>query len=487
MNDRKVKVRIAPSPTGDPHVGTAYIALFNYAFAKKMNGSFILRIEDTDQARSTESSEDAIMESLKWLGLQWDEGPDIGGPNGPYRQSERKEIYKKYAMELVESGHAYPCFCTSERLNDIRKKQRLLKQKPMYDGKCRSIPREEAEKRIESGEPYVLRLAVPKDGTSVVLDRLRGKVTFNNSEIDDQVLMKSDGFPTYHLANVVDDHLMGVTHVVRAEEWINSLPKHFLLYRAFGWEPPEFVHMPLLRNKDKSKISKRKNPVNIDYYRSIGILPQAMLNFLAMMGYSMPDGKEQFSLDEFVTEFSFDRVSLGGPVFDIDKLMWLNGTYMRQMDDKDLLETIQKEVLSTKRLAPIVPLVKERIRTLGEFADAVAFYFLPQVNLPIPDVLRATKQRDPKETSAYLKKFIKTFDDLKDFSNETINAHMRAFAEQEDLKTREFFMVVRLAVTGRKASPPLIETMGILGRAACAERLRMAAEKLNAYRQQPQK
>jgi len=485
MSNREIKVRIAPSPTGDPHVGTAYIGLFNYAFAKKMNGKFILRIEDTDQARSTQSSEDAIMESLRWLGLQWDEGPDVGGPNGPYRQSERKEIYRKYAMELVESGHAYPCFCTSERLDELRRKQRLLKQKPMYDGKCRSIPKDEAAKRIASGEPYVLRLAVPKEGASVVLDRLRGRVTFNNSEIDDQVLMKSDGFPTYHLANVVDDHLMGVTHVVRAEEWINSLPKHFLLYQAFGWEPPEFIHMPLLRNKDKSKISKRKNPVNIDYYRSIGILPEVMLNFLAMMGYSMPDGREQFTLDEFVAEFDFDRVSLGGPVFDIDKLMWLNGTYIRELDDGHLLDLLQKEFFSAKRLGPIVPLVKERIRTLGDFADAVSFYFMPQVELPIPDVLKATKQRDPKETAAYIKRFLKSFDSLQDFSNETIEAHMRAFCEQENLKTREFFMVVRLAVTGRKASPPLIETMGIMGRAACAERLRLAAEKLHAYRPQP--
>lgn len=479
---KDVKVRIAPSPTGDPHVGTAYIALFNYAFAKKNNGKFILRIEDTDQARSVKSSEDAIIDSLKWLGLQWDEGPDVGGPNGPYRQSERKEIYHKYAMELVESGHAYPCFCTADRLKDLRRKQRLLKQKPMYDGKCRSIPLQEAKERIEAGESYVIRLAVPKDGVSVVRDRLRGKITFNNSEIDDQVLLKSDGFPTYHLANVVDDHLMGVTHVIRAEEWINSLPKHFLLYQAFGWEPPQFVHMPLLRNKDKSKISKRKNPVNIDYYRSIGILPQAMLNFLAMMGYSMPDGSEQFTLQDFANEIDFDRVSLGGPVFDIDKLMWLNGIYIRELDDDALLKLLQNEVFSKKRLLPILPLVKERIRTLGEFPNAAAFYFQPVLELPISEVLRATKRRDTKETAAYLKKFVKAFDELKAFSKETIEAQMRAFAEQEGLKTREFFMVVRLAVTGRKASPPLIETMEILGLAACEQRLRLAIEKLLAYR-----
>ena len=482
MSSKEIKVRIAPSPTGDPHVGTAYIALFNYAFAKRQGGKFILRIEDTDQARSMAASERAIMDSLRWLGLQWDEGPDVGGPNGPYRQSERKQIYREHAMELVEKGAAYPCFCTADRLKDLRSKQRLLKQKPMYDGKCRAIPKAEAARRMASGEPYVIRLAVPKQGESVVMDRLRGKVTFNNAEIDDQVLLKSDGFPTYHLANVVDDHMMGVTHVIRAEEWVNSLPKHYLLYQAFGWEPPEFVHMPLLRNKDKSKISKRKNPVNIDYYRSIGILPQAMLNFLAMMGYSMPDGREMFTLQEFVDSFDLDRVSLGGPVFDIDKLMWLNGQYVRDLGDQDLLDLVLSEVYSRKRLRAIIPLVKERIRTLGEFPNATAFYFAPRVDLPVDDVLKATKRRDPKETAAYLKRFVKSFDEMTAFDDQAIEDRMRAFAEAEGLKTREFFMVVRLAVTGRKASPPLIETMRVLGRAACAERIRLAVERLGAVR-----
>lgn len=484
MTDKPVKVRIAPSPTGDPHVGTAYIALFNYAFARKMNGKFILRIEDTDQARSTQASEDAIIRSLRWLGLDWDEGPDVGGPSGPYKQSQRKQIYFEYAMKLVESGHAYPCFCTAERLEDLRRKQRLLKQKPMYDGKCRNIPKAEAASRMASGEPYVIRLAVPREGDSVVQDRLRGPVRFNNAEIDDQVLLKSDGFPTYHLANVVDDHLMGVTHVIRAEEWINSLPKHYLLYEAFGWEPPQFIHMPLLRNKDKSKISKRKNPVNIEYYRSIGILPQALLNFLGLMGYSMPDGREVFSLDEFVADFSFDRVSLGGPVFDVDKLMWLNGTYIRTLDDGQLLDLLQSEVFNTKRLAPIVPLLKERMRTLGDFVDGASFYFAHQVELPIAEVMRATKQRAPKETARYLKQFLKSLDNLPEFTNDALEAHMRTFCEESGLKTREFFMVVRLAITGRRASPPLVQSMTILGRAACAQRLRAAVETLNAYRPQ---
>ncbi len=482
MKDKQVVVRIAPSPTGPPHVGTAYIALFNYAFAKKNNGRFILRIEDTDRARSTKESEEAIIKSLKWLGLQWDEGPDIGGPNGPYRQSERKEIYHKYVWELVEKGAAYPCFCSEERLAQLRKKQRMMGQKTMYDGKCRSIPKEEAIARVKAGEKHVIRLKVPKEETSVVKDLLRGEIKFENKEIDDQVLLKSDGFPTYHLANVVDDHLMGVTHVIRAEEWINSLPKHVLLYRAFGWEEPVFIHMPLLRNKDKSKISKRKNPVDIEYYRKIGILPEALINFLGLMGYSMPDGREMFSLKEFVEEFSFDRVSLGGPVFDLEKLMWLNGNYIRAMEPDKLMNAVIEYLYSPDRLRDIVPLIQERIRTLGDFAHATSFFFTPDVELPVEDVIKATKGKDTKEVAAYLNRFLKSLDGLKSFEKDALEEHMREFAQQEELKTKEFFMVVRLAITGRKASPPLIETMVVLGRAWVIQRLLKAIERLKAYR-----
>ena len=481
MKRKEVAVRIAPSPTGPPHVGTAYIALFNYAFAKSHGGRFILRIEDTDRARSTKESEDAIIRALQWLGLNWDEGPDIGGPNGPYRQSERKEIYHKYAWELVEKGAAYPCFCTPQRLEELRRKQRMMGQKPMYDGKCRSIPKEEARARVEAGEPHVIRLKVPREGVTVVEDLLRGKISFDNKEIDDQVLLKSDGFPTYHLANVVDDHLMGVTHVIRAEEWINSLPKHVLLYEAFGWEKPQFIHMPLLRNKDKSKISKRRNPVDLDYYRQIGILPEALINFLGLMGYSMKDGREVFSLEEFVNEFDINRVSLGGPVFDLEKLMWLNGNYIRALQEEELLERIA-ELYSPERLRPIIPLIQERIRTLGDFASATTFFFTPDVDIPLDEVYKATKKRDPKETAAYLSRFLKSLDEVKTFDVPSLEAFMREFASKEGLKTREFFMVVRLAVTGRKASPPLIETMVVLGRAWTYQRLRKAVEAIRSFR-----
>ena len=291
MEKKRVRTRIAPSPTGDPHVGTAYIALFNLAFAKKHGGDFLLRIEDTDQTRSTVESEAQIFESLKWLGLDYDEGPDNGGNYGPYRQSERFHIYGDYAKQLVDNGTAYHCFCTQERLDNLRDRQKAMKKAPGYDGHCRALSKEEVEKRLAAGEENVVRLKMPYEGETVIKDVLRGEVRFENNLIDDQVLIKGDGFPTYHLANVVDDHLMEITHVIRAEEWISSTPKHIQLYRAFGWDEPEFVHMPLLRNADRTKISKRKNPTSLIYYRENGYLKESMVNFLGLMGYNVGENE----------------------------------------------------------------------------------------------------------------------------------------------------------------------------------------------------
>ena len=291
--------RIAPSPTGDPHVGTAYIALFNYAWARRNGGRFIVRIEDTDRARYVPGAEERILAALKWLGLSYDEGPDVGGPHGPYRQSERLPLYQKYAEELLKRGWAYRAFETPEELEQIRK------EKGGYDGRARNIPPEEAEERARRGEPHVIRLKVPRPGTTEVKDELRGVVVYDNQEIPDVVLLKSDGYPTYHLANVVDDHLMGVTDVIRAEEWLVSTPIHVLLYRAFGWEAPRFYHMPLLRNPDKTKISKRKSHTSLDWYKAEGFLPEALRNYLCLMGFSMPDGREIFTLEEFIQAFTW--------------------------------------------------------------------------------------------------------------------------------------------------------------------------------------
>ena len=322
---KKVRTRIAPSPTGDPHVGTAYIALFNRCFAHQHGGDFVLRIEDTDRERSTSKSEQDILSSLKWLGLSWDEGPGCEGGAGPYRQSERSAIYAKHIQQLLDNGSAFRCFCSSERLDEVRKQQMLDKSQPGYDGHCLSLTREECESKQAAGDQHVIRMKIPQDGECEFEDILRGKVNIAWSQIDMQVLIKSDGMPTYHFANVVDDHLMEISHVIRGEEWINSTPKHILLYQYFGWEAPQFYHMPLLRNPDKSKLSKRKNPTSIRYYEAMGYLPEALLNYLGMMGWTMPSGEEKFSLADMEVSFDISRVSLGGPIFDIEKLDWLNG------------------------------------------------------------------------------------------------------------------------------------------------------------------
>ena len=402
--ERKVRTRVAPSPTGDPHVGTAYIAMFNIAFAHIHNGEFILRIEDTDQNRYTEGSEQMIFDALGWLGLNWAEGPDIGGPCGPYRQSERFGIYGDYAKQLVEKGEAYYCFCTPERLDNLRERQKAMKKAPGYDGHCRSLTKEEIEAKLAAGEPYVIRLKMPYEGETVIHDRLRGDIVFENSKIDDQVLLKADGFPTYHLANVVDDHLMGITHVIRAEEWISSTPKHIQLYKAFGWEQPEFIHMPLLRNSDRTKISKRKNPVSLNWYKDNGYLKEGLLNFLGLMAYSFKDGKEIFSLQEFKDTFNIDNVSLGGPVFDLVKLGWINNQHMRLKDLKELTELaipffrakgfVGEEVSEKERhaLERIVEILREHAHTLKELADESEVYFKDEYTLP-----EITEDMDKKE------------------------------------------------------------------------------------------
>jgi glutamyl-tRNA synthetase len=355
-------------------VGTAYIALFNYVFAKKHGGKFILRIEDTDRARSTPDSEAAIMRALRWVGLGWDEGPDVGGPCGPYRQSERSEIYKTEVAKLVTSGAAYRCFCTTERLEKMRAETKG-KSFVGYDGLCRSIERGESDKRAAAGEAFVIRLAMPKTGETAFVDRLRGEVRFDNTQIDDQILLKSDGFPTYHLANVVDDHLMGITHVIRAEEWLSSTPKHVELYKAFGWQAPEWIHMPLLRNADKSKISKRKNPVSLDYYRAAGFLPEALLNYLGTMGWSIAGDREEFTLAEMIEVFTFDRMSLGGPVFDLVKLSAMNADYLRALDDAAVVARLREWRLGDDYLRQLVPLVRQRMQRLDEFVPATEFFY----------------------------------------------------------------------------------------------------------------
>ena len=469
------RVRIAPSPTGDPHVGTAYIGLFNYVFAKKHGGKLVLRIEDTDQARARADSEQMIADALHWVGLAWDEGPDVGGPFGPYRQSERTTIYQEHAQILVARGEAYPCFCSADRLAKVRLQQQAEKRPHIgYDRHCRDLPPAEATARIAAGEPHVIRLKMPLTGAIVVKDRLRGDVSFNAEESDDQVLLKSDRFPTYHLANVVDDHLMQITHVIRAEEWLTSTPKHVVLYEAFGWEPPEFIHMPLLRNADKSKISKRKNPVSINYYRDAGILPYTLLNYLGQMGWSFGGDREKYTLAEMIDVFTWDRMSLGGPVFDIAKLTNLNEQYIHELSYGQLADALIAWRLGKDALEKIVPLVRERIKTLADVIPATEYFFAGDLEyapgqLAIPDVA-------PADLAKGLLDYVERFEARDGFSKEMLEEVGRAWAEAVGWKPKHAFMLLRVAVTGRTASPPVFETMSVLGKELTRRRLRRAAE-----------
>jgi glutamyl-tRNA synthetase len=475
MATQDVRVRIGPSPTGDPHVGTAYIALFNYVFAKKHGGSLVLRVEDTDQTRSKPEWEEMLVEAMHWLGLEFDESPEKGGPFGPYRQSERGAIYREHTEQLLSNGSAYKCFCTSERLEELRRQKAQIKGPPGYDGHCRELSAQEVQGHLDAGDAYVVRLKVPHDGQTIVHDRLRGEVVFENTQVDDQVLMKSDGMPTYHLANVVDDHLMQITHVIRAEEWVSSTPKHVLLYRAFGWDEPVWVHMPLLRNSDKSKISKRKNPVSLNYYRQAGFLREALLNYLGMMGWSMPDGSEKFNLENMIKEFDFDRISLGGPIFDLQKLTWLNGLYLRDVDAKQMLMAWKESIFTEAMLDKVAPLVHERIEKLEDFIDHIGFFFNGDLIYDESATkFLLPKGREPKEMVKLFEQICEKIDGLAALSVESVETLLKEVVEKTGFKNKEVFLPVRVAVTGTKASPPLYDSMAVLGKERCRRRLRNA-------------
>jgi len=477
VRDRNIRVRIAPSPTGDPHVGTAYIALFDYVFARKYNGQFVLRIEDTDRERSRKESEDMILDSLKWLGIQWDEGPDIGGPYGPYRQSERGEIYRKHAQMLLDNGRAYRCFCTKERLDQMRLERQKAKLDSGYDGFCRNLSEETIEKNLAEGLAYVIRLKMPEAGKTVFRDELRGGIEFDNSTLPDQILLKADGFPTYHLANVVDDHLMKISHIIRAEEWISSTPMHVRLYEAFGWELPQFIHMPLLRNADRSKISKRKNPVSINYYRRQGFLPEALINFLALQGWSFPTGEEIFSMDQMIENFSWDRLTLGGPVFDLKKLLRFNGIYIRKLSPRELKRRLIESAISRKLeklgdsdyLEAIIPLVRDRLRLLSEFDRRTDFLYTGAIPYNVRGII--PKNRNLIQTKNVLSKALEMYSQLDDWQIDALDSETRQFCEQVKWTTKDFFMVLRVIFTGSTESPPLFESMQVLGKQECLARL----------------
>lgn len=465
------RVRIAPSPTGDPHVGTAYMALFNLIFARHFGGKFILRIEDTDQSRSRPEYEENIYKALSWCGITWDEGPDVGGPFGPYRQSERFHLYKDYADDLVSKGKAYKCFCTAEDLEEMRELQSKQGGRLGYDRRCRNLSAQEIEERESKGLPSVIRLKMPLTGECVYEDQIKGRITSPWADIDDQILLKSDGFPTYHLANVVDDHLMEITHVIRGDEWMSSTPKHVYLYEAFGWEAPVFMHMPLLLGRDGKKLSKRKNPTSIFYYRDSGYLPEAFLNFLTLMGYSMPGDKEIYPLEEIIKNFEAKRIGVSGAVFDTTKLDWMNQQYLiNNIPQEKLWDRLRGWHYSDEFMQKLMPLAHSRIKTFGEFMELCDFFFIN--HLRYTPELFAVKGL-PNDIRPYiLQCHIWHMDAIENWGREGMHEASRHVSEVFGVHHKKVIIPLLFAsLMGKLQGPPLFDSTELLGKDRTRARL----------------
>ena len=474
-----VRVRFAPSPTGFLHMGSLRTALYNYLFAKHHHGFCVLRIEDTDQSRKTEGAVENLLTTLSWIGLQYDEGPVNGGNYGPYYQSQRLGIYKEYIDHLIESGSAYYCFCSEERLKNMREQQKKSNQTPKYDGKCRNIPLNEAKKRsLESTS--VVRMKIPLSGETIVEDIIRGKVVFNNELLDDQVLLKSDGYPTYHLANVVDDHLMNITHVIRGEEWLLSTPKHVLLYQYFDWNLPNFAHLPLLLNPDRSKLSKRQGDVAVEDYKAKGYLPQALLNFVALLGWNKGDDQEIFTLPELIENFGLERVSKSAAIFDIDKLNWMNGLYLRNLEDHVYLELAFKEFKKlgldsgdANKNELIARVVRKSLTTLGEVEAKTAIFFKQRIDSYSQEALSWINRA---ESQLIFKKIIQELKPLKSITLDQFKVIMQRVQEATAIKGKDLWMPVRSAVTGLTEGPELPVVIEIIGRDKLLSFLQQARE-----------
>ena len=499
---KPARVRFAPSPTGFLHLGGARTALYDYLLARQTGGQFILRIEDTDRKRYIPGAEEELMRSLRWLGLEWDEGPDKGGPYGPYRQSERKEIYQKYAQQLVDSGHAYYCFCTPERLAQMRKEQQARGEPPHYDGTCRNIPPEEARRRVEAGEPHVIRFKMPKEGTITVHDLLRGDITVENRTLDDYILVKSDGWALYHLAAMVDDHLMGITHVIRGSEWLPTFPLHAHIYRAFGWEEPVWVHLSVfLKPSGKGKMSKRDAEVFRKGHKSIfikdlealGYLPEAVNNWIALMGWSYDDHTEFFTMQDLIEKFSLERLKPSPAAVNFSKLDHFNGLHIRALPEEELARRLVPYFhaagyteVTVDDLRPIVPLIQTRITTLDEAPKIAGFFFREDVE-PVPEELIA-KKLDAAQSLEVAHRAREVLAAVPEdaFTPENTEPPMRALVEELGLKAGQVFGIVRVAVTGQRVSPPLFETLAIVGKAKTIERMDKAIKMLEALARKEQ-
>ncbi len=486
MMEKAVRVRFAPSPTGLPHVGNIRTALFNWLFARHSKGQFIVRIEDTDVARWVKGASEAILESLHWLELDWDEGPEVGGEYEPYSQSQRLDIYRVIAQQLVKQGDAYLCYCSPERLEQMRAEQMRRKVPPGYDRRCRNLSaRERVQLEIQGTIP-VIRFKTPLDGETRFDDLIRGQVVFDNRNLDDFVLLKSDGYPTYHLANVVDDHLMEISHVLRADEWLASTPRHVLLYEALDYQPPLFAHLPMILGPDRSKLSKRHGAVSILDYREQGYPPEAVINFLALLGWSLDDRTEIISREQLVRDFSLERIAKTGAIFNIDKLNWMSGVYIRQFNAEEFLQRVLpfleaglpqgiKRPLSTEYVQQIAPLIQERITTLGEAAEYADFFFVQELDY---DPALLTADVTAEAALEALQAADKRLQRLDSFDASSLEGLLRPLASELGLKTGEFFGLLRVATTGRTAAPPLFQTMAILGKERCLKRIEAALRKL---------
>ncbi|MEK7849049.1 MAG: glutamate--tRNA ligase [Chloroflexota bacterium] len=489
-----VRVRFAPSPTGFPHIGNLRTALFNYLFARHHGGVFILRIEDTDVARRVEGAVEAITDSLRWLGLDWDEGP--------YLQSQRLPLYHQAARELVEKGHAYYCYCSPERLEEMRQEQVRRKLPPGYDRRCRNLTPAQQEESLAKGITPVVRFRTPLEGLTRCDDLVKGEVTFNHRTLDDFVLLKTDGFPTYHLANIVDDHDMGITHVLRADEWLASTPRHLLLYQAIGYQPPLYAHLPMILGEDRSKLSKRHGAASVTDFRDAGYLPQAMVNFMALLGWSLDDRTEMFTPEELVRYFSIERISKTGAIFNLEKLQWMNGVYLRRLGleefvdralpflERDLPPSVPRP-LDRGYVLRMAPFLQERARTLSEVTGLADFFFLDGVDYDTGLLLQGMEKEVKKQgkpaaeavstARGALGRAIAAIERTTDFGPESLEGVFRPLAEELGLSTGAFFGLLRVALTGRTASPPLFHTMSLLGRERCLGRLGAAGERLSAF------
>ena len=479
--ENQIRVRFAPSPTGYLHIGGLRTALYNYIFAKHLGGKFILRIEDTDQSRKVEGAAENLIETLKWSGIEYDEGPDRDGGRGPYVQSQRLELYRKYAQELINKDKAYHCFCTSERLQEVRQKQLAAKLSPSYDRHCRNISREEAERRVAAGEQHVVRMKIPLEGELSFDDAIRGKVTISHIMIDDQVIIKSDGFPTYHLAVVVDDHLMGITHVIRGEEWLSSVPKHILLYQYFGWEVPILAHLPLLLNPDKSKLSKRQGDVAVEDYRAKGYLKEAIVNFIAFLGWNPGDEREIFFMEQLVKEFTLDRVGKSGAIFNIEKLNWLNQQHIKLKSNEELarlitpsMQPVQLANFSNDYLLKVIGLLKERLIFPQDFVEMSMYFFHDPESFDEAGLMKYWE----KETNGQIKLLADRLESLLEFFQSSVETALRFLAEELQIKPTKLIHPARLALSGRSIGPGLFEMIELLGKETSVRRLRRATEKI---------